>query len=155
MLRALLAALVAANLLFFGYTRGTFDGVLGLDSTGGREPERVAAQVRPDSIVLMRAGPAASGATPFGATASCLEAGPIAAADVALAESALRTLLPAGGWTDVRHESVGGAPPAHTYRIGNVDAATAYRLTSLRLDASGRSFNPCAGGTSASSASTR
>ena len=37
MLRALLAALIVANLLFFAFTRGWFDGVLGLQSLGERD----------------------------------------------------------------------------------------------------------------------
>ena len=41
------AVLLAANLLFFGFTRGWFDGLLGLQSLGDREPERIANQVRP------------------------------------------------------------------------------------------------------------
>ena len=142
MLKAALVAILAANLLFFGFTRGWFDGVLGLHSNGDREPERLANQVRPTSIVLMPM-PAASGAV----SGSCLEAGPIAAADVSAAEAALKAALPAGAWADIRSESPGGGVATivtHTYRVGNADAATAARLATLKLDAAGRGFSACA-----------
>ncbi len=144
MLKAALAAILVANLLFFGFTRGWFDGVLGLHSRGDREPERLANQVRPTSIVLMPM-PAASGA--YAAPGTCLEAGPIAAGEAAVAEAALRAVLPAGAWVDLRSESTSGGAAVvftHTYRVGSADAATASRLATLKLDASGRGFSACA-----------
>jgi hypothetical protein len=141
-LKAALVAILAANLLFFGFTRGWFDGVLGLHSRGDREPERLANQVRPTSIVLMPM-PSASGA----AAGSCLEAGPIAAADAAVAEAALKAVLPAGAWVDIRSESPSGGAAivvTHTYRVGSADAATAARLAAMKLDAAGRGFSACA-----------
>jgi hypothetical protein len=143
MLRLVALAILVANLLFFGYTRGWFDGVFGLRSIGDREPERIAAQVQPASIVLMPM-PAASAAG--GAARSCLEAGPIAAADAATAEATLKGMLPPGGWIDIRNETAGPAATSvsHTYRVSAADATTAARLTALKLDASGRSFSACA-----------
>ena len=145
MLRVLLLVLLAANLLFFGFTRGWFDGIFGLSSIGDREPERIANQVRPDAVILvpMAASLSASGIAKIG----CLEAGPIAAADAAGAEAALRTVLAPGAWTDNHTESiVGGVATVvtHTYRVGNVDPAIAARLGALKLDASGHAFSACA-----------
>ena len=142
MLKTLLAVLLAANLLFFGFTRGWIDGLFGLHARGDREPERIANQVRPASIVLL---PMAS-APGTGGTGTCLEAGPIAAADAAAAEAALKAMLSTGTWVDLRSESTSAATTivTHTYRVGNADAATAARLTALKLDASGRSFSACA-----------
>jgi hypothetical protein len=154
MLRFLAVLLVAGNLLFFGFTSGWFDGVLGMHALGDREPERLAAQVRPQSIVLMQM-PAAAAASAAGGmtyetaavtkTAGCLEAGPIAAADAVLAEAALRGILPPGAWIDTRGEAPNGftSVVTHTYRVDKADAAIAARLTALRLDPSGHSFNPC------------
>ncbi len=144
MLKAALAAILAANLLFFGFTRGWFDGVLGLHSRGDREPERLANQVRPESIVLLPM-PSAPGAS--APSANCLEAGPIAAGDAAVAEAALKAVLPAGAWVDIRNESTGGGAAivvTHTYRVGNPDAAMASRLATLKLNAAGRGFSACA-----------
>ncbi len=61
-MRTLLVALVAANLLFFVFTRGWLDGIGGINSLGDREPGRLALQVRPESIRLLPM-PAASGAS--------------------------------------------------------------------------------------------
>jgi hypothetical protein len=144
-LKAALVAILAANLLFFGFTRGWFDGVFGLHAGGDREPERLASQVRPESIVLMPMA-SASGAS-ISAAVSCLEAGPIAASDAAAAETTLRAALPAGAWNDIRSEATSGTKAivvTHTYRVANADAATAARLAALKLDASGRGFSACA-----------
>ena len=145
MLRAALVAILAANLLFFGFTRGWFDGAFGLHARGDREPERIVNQVRPASIVLMpmASAPGASAS----ATAACLEAGPIAAGDAAAAEVLLKAALPVGAWVDIRSESTSATAPlvvTHTYRVGAADAATAARLAALKLDASGRGFSACA-----------
>ena len=141
MLRGILLAVLVANLLFFGFTRGWFDGLFGLQSQGDREPERIANQVRPSSIVLM---PMAS--APPGTSGSCLESAPVAGAEAAAAEAALKAALPPGAWTDQRSESIVGSATVvtHVYRVGNADAATAARLASLRLDSSGRGFSACA-----------
>jgi hypothetical protein len=143
-LRVLVLLLLVANLLFFGFTRGWFDGMFGLSSIGDREPERVVSQVRPGTVVLIPMG-AASGASAV-ARSGCLEAGPIVTADAAAAESLLRGVLAPGAWIDNRTESVigGASVVTHTYRVGNVDAATAARLGALKLDASGHAFSACA-----------
>jgi len=140
MLRLLLLALIAANLAFFGFARGWLDGAFGLRASGDREPERIAAQVRPETIVV-QSMPTASAAS----ASACLEAGPIAAADSAAAEAALRAALPAGGWVAVRSDGAtgDGAAASQTYRVAEADPATAARLVALRLDASGRGFSPC------------
>jgi len=143
-LKAALLALVAANLLFFGFTRGWFDGMFeGIDSRGDREPGRLAKQVRPGGIVLLPVPVKAS--APESVAGSCLEAGPIAAADAPAAEAALRATLPDGGWTDIRTDAPAGTPAfaTHVYRVANADAATAARLGTLKLDAAGRGFSAC------------
>jgi hypothetical protein len=89
MLKLALALLLAANLLFFGFTRGWFDGLFGLHAHGDREPERIANQVRPAAIVLM---PMAS--APPGTSGACPRSAPIAAAEAAAAEAALRAAVP-------------------------------------------------------------
>jgi hypothetical protein len=144
-LKAALVAILAANLLFFGFTRGWFDGVFGLHAGGDREPERLASQVRPASIVLMPMASASSASA--SAAMACLEAGPIAAGDAAAAEAMLKAALPAGAWNDIRSEATSGTKAivvTHTYRVANADATTAARLAALKLDASGRGFSACA-----------
>ena len=143
MLRALLLALVAANLLFFAFTRGWLDGVMGMRAIGDREPERLAKQVHPESIVLLPSGPAASAATE--ATA-CYEAGPFGSADAPAIEATLKTNLPPGSWSDNRAENPSpiGTLVSHTYRVARADPALAVKLAALKLDAAGRGFSPCA-----------
>ena len=150
MARFVAIVLLAANLLFFGFTRGWFDGISDrVRSTGDREPDRLSAQVQPNSIVLMPM-PFASAAMSGADSTACLEAGPIAAADTALAEAALRGVLPPGAWIDSRIETTSGTTTTvtHTYRVLHADASTAPRLAALRLDPSGHGFSACAGAAS-------
>lgn len=146
MLRALLVALVVANLLFFAFSRGSLDGFLGLRALGDREPERLANQVRPQTIRLLPMTTAASG--PVDAAASCYETPTFTAAEAGAVELTLASNLPAGSWSDNRGErSVGARTEAtHTYRVIGADTTLAARLATLRLDAAGRgfTFSPCA-----------
>ena len=143
MLRALVAALIVANLLFFAYARGALDGVLGLRAIGDREPERLAHQVRPETIQLQPMNVAASAP---GETRACLETPPFGAGDANAVELVLANNLPAGSWTDTRGERTIGSKTevTHSYRVANADAALATRLAALKLDLVGRGFSPCA-----------
>jgi hypothetical protein len=142
-LRALVVVLVAANVVFFAFTTGVFDGLFELSSTGGREPERVANQVRPQTIRLLPV-PVSASAPPEVPT--CWETPTFSAAESPAVEAILASALPAGSWTDARVERTIGAriDVTHTYRVAAADGALAARLTLLRLDPSGRGFGPCA-----------
>ena len=144
MLKALVAALIVANLLFFAYTRGALDGLLDVRANGDREPERLSNQVRPQSIRLLPPSTAASAAA--SGEPGCWETPAYGAAEAAAVESTLASSLPAGSWTDIRSERSLGArvEVTHVYRVTTADGALAARLTLLRLDASGRGFSPCA-----------
>jgi hypothetical protein len=151
-LRLLLAALIAANLIYFEYNLGAFDGVLGLPShDSNREPERLTAQIRPESVRVLPMS-AASAPTPAQAQAqaagSCYETPTFTAADAIAVETALAGNLPAGTWSDSRGERNLGTRTevTHTYRVVAPDPTLAARLPTLKLDAAGRgfSFSPCA-----------
>jgi hypothetical protein len=101
MLRAFVLALLLFNLAFFAWTQGWLDSVLGTRSTGDREPERLARQVRPETVRILSAGVGA-GEPAAPAALSCLEAGPFADNEAAAAQAAALGALPAGGWVMAR-----------------------------------------------------
>lgn len=101
MLRALLLVLLLANAGFYAWTQGWLAPLLPPRSDA-REPERLAAQLRPELITVLTAGAAsaavaaASSAPPAGTPAPdaeappvCLEAGPFNEAGAVAAEAVL------------------------------------------------------------------
>lgn len=60
MLRALLAVLLTANLLFLGWSRGWFAPAWPAPGASDREPARLAAQVAPERVTVL--APAAASA---------------------------------------------------------------------------------------------
>jgi len=88
-MRILLLALVLLNALFFGWTRGWLDEVVGLKARGDREPERMASQLHPERLRLL--GPQAMAALQ---KRVCLSLGPLDG-DAAL-QAALIALEKAG-----------------------------------------------------------
>lgn len=95
MLRAWVAALLLANLLFFGWARGWWSPALPPPVHGEREPERLTAQVKPESVRFVSASAVAAATAPV-----CLEAGPFTDTDIGMAEAALLGAgVPASAWT--------------------------------------------------------
>jgi hypothetical protein len=121
MLRRVVLLLLFANVVFFAWTRGWLDDVVGIRAEGDREPERLARQVRPETVVILPAvpasapqapGPAASGTSgaPAPAVTACFEAGPLAPAASLALQSALQAAqppVPPGSWIDVKTERPG------------------------------------------------
>jgi hypothetical protein len=90
MLRGLVAALLLANLLFFGWARGWLAPAFPPPHQGEREPERMALQVHPEAVkVLPPQAASAAVSAARAAAAVCLEAGPLTAAELPAAEAAL------------------------------------------------------------------
>jgi hypothetical protein len=107
MLRALLLLLLAANLLFFAWTRGLLEPAWPPPGHGEREPERLAAQVRPESVVVVKPGASSAEAAPAPRPV-CLEAGPLGDAELGPAVEALKGAgLPEGSWQQEALEGVG------------------------------------------------
>jgi hypothetical protein len=118
MLRLLVAALLAANLLFWAWHHTPLPQALGLPAAqAGREPERLQRQIHPEAIQLLKPGarpvrpvepPAGPQVAASTAQSICLEAGPLS--DSA-ANTATRELgqagVPGGGWLDMRRELPG------------------------------------------------
>lgn len=96
MLRAFAAAVVVANLLFFAWAQGWLASFVAPPMHGEREPQRLAAQVRPEAVRVMPVPAAASAAAE---RTACLRAGPFTDADVGIAEAALLgSGVPASAW---------------------------------------------------------
>lgn len=131
MLRAVAALLLLANLLTLGWTQGWFDRLRSTRPDADREPERLQRQVNVDQVRILPA-PAASAAlaaaqssaasaastttaateaaaAASAAAGSCVEAGPIPAAQLAAAEKLLHESagLANGAWTTVASERKG------------------------------------------------
>jgi hypothetical protein len=98
MLRAIVLALLVANLAFYAWSQGWLDSVVGMRSIGDREPERLARQVRPEALRILSAGSAvdAAPAAPALPTLACLEAGPFSDTELSAAQSAAQAALPGG-----------------------------------------------------------
>ena len=108
MLRALVLVLVLANAAYFAWANGWLDAVIGVRASGDREPERLARQVRPESVRILPAPASAAAASAVTATATvCLEAGPFDASAVQPARAALAAAATGGTWLDVSVEQPG------------------------------------------------
>ena len=116
MLQRVVLLLLLANVLFFAWTQGWLDGVTGLRAQGDREPERLARQVRPESVRILSPSEAIPSPTTVPASAptadatACLEAGPFATGASVSAVAALQAAqppLPSGSWAEVKVERPG------------------------------------------------
>jgi hypothetical protein len=98
MLRVIVGLLLLANLLFFGWARGWFEPSMPPPHHGEREPQRLAAQVRPDAVIVLAPKAASAAiAAARAAAAVCLQAGPLSEAEMGAAEAALAPVqLPDG-----------------------------------------------------------
>lgn len=104
MLRALLAFLLLLNALFFGWTRGWLDGVVGIKATGDREPQRLAAQQVPERIQLLSVQAAKALQQ-----RACVELGPLDgdAALLAAQNALVGAGVPASEWQALSTEQAG------------------------------------------------
>lgn len=91
MLRLLVALLIVANLVFFAWTRGWLEPVIGSPHSDDRDPQRLSRQVHPEAVQVLPPEPAsaASAANPAAPVTACLEAGPFADAELGDIEKAL------------------------------------------------------------------
>lgn len=103
MLRVLFLLLLALNLAFFAWARGWLAPLWPAPQASQSEPERLAAQVRPERVLVLPSNAASAALRAAREQAFvCLEAGPFSEARIAAAEAALGQAGPApGGWARV------------------------------------------------------
>ena len=102
MLRALVIALALGNLVFWSWTQGWLDGVAGVRASGDREPERLARQVRPESVRILPATGVTSTTEPE--AVACLEAGPFDEAGLAAARAVAWAVVPPANLNELKTE---------------------------------------------------
>jgi hypothetical protein len=140
MLRSLLLALIAANLLFWAWAQSWLAPGLPGPQAGQREPQRLASQVQPEWVRVLPASAASAGmAAAREAAALCLEAGPLEQAALAAAQAALSQLpLAETRWT-VAVDSEGRS----WLRVDRADAVLQAQLKALPAQDLGGGFRPC------------
>ena len=141
MLRWLAGLLLLANLAFWAWSDGQLDGWVGVRAQGDREPERLARQVRPESIRLV---PAETAAASIGASAALRSAS-------AIAPRAAATSGPASGASAAVRVASAAPGASGPGRAGAAAAASA--SVSLRpASAAAASVRVATAGASAASA---
>lgn len=136
MLRALVAILLLANAVWWAWANGHLPaGALPLPRDDvQREAQRVAAQVRPDSVVLLPSAEARRLAA-----AACLQTGPVSDERWAVAEAAVARIgLPASAWQRVPAEG-GGA----WLRVPEADGSQQVSLRAVQDTDLPEGFKPC------------
>lgn len=132
-MRALVALLLIANLAWLALARGWLQPWVGLSQAHEREPQRIAAQIQPETVRVVRlASPSAAAATTV-----CLQAGPFDEGQLAAVEQALGT-LPAGSWQRVQEpggaETAAAVPAARQIvRIERADDSLRRQADALHL----------------------
>ena len=131
MLRALVAVLLLANVAFLAWSRGWLAPAVLPPHHAEHEPERLAAQLRPDAVTVLSTRAASAAVTAARAAAAvCLEAGPLFETQLAAAEAALAPAqVPEGGWARV----AAPAPPLWLVFAGRVPDAAARRAREAEL----------------------
>ena len=140
-MRTLLALLLLANLGFFALARGWLQPYVGLSTQHEREPQRLAAQVNPESGRGRAAGPAASATAPI-----CLQAGPFSLEQVEAVEAGLAPALhaPTTWQRQPADETGDGREPQFQLRVEQPDAALRQQLQELVAATPGASLGACA-----------
>jgi hypothetical protein len=139
-MRTLVALLLLANLAFFALARGWLQPYVGLSTQHEREPQRLAAQLNPESVRVRATGAAA--ASP---TTECIQAGPFSAAQIEAVEAGLTPALrPPTTWQRQAAELTGDARgPQFWLRVEQPDAALRQQLQDLAAATPGARLGAC------------
>ena len=142
-MRTLLVLLLLANGAFFAWAQGWLAPAVPAPRHTEREPQRLAAQVRPESVVVLAPQAASAALQAAHNTAlRCLEAGPYSEAEARSVEEALSAALPLGLWArDVREPPT---PAALWLRVAGANAEQQRVLRALPGPLLAERFKPCA-----------
>ena len=136
-MRTLVALLLLANLGFLALAQGWLQPYVGLSTQHEREPQRLDAQIDPQSVRVVAAGPAASAPAPL-----CVRAGPFGSEQIEALEAALEPALrDPSRWQ--RQPVDGSTEPRFWLRVEQPDAALRQRLQEQVSATAGASLEPC------------
>ncbi len=124
-MRTLVTLLLVANLGFFALASGWLQPYVGLSTQHEREPQRMAAQVDPESVRVRAVGAAAAPSA-----ASCVQAGPFSLEQIETIEAELALAMrSATSWRRLPAEPAGDARgPMFWLRVEQPDAALHLQL---------------------------
>lgn len=108
MLRTLLALVLLANLLFFGWAGGWLAPTFPAPGAGEREPGRLAAQVAPERVTVLAPAAASAALAAAARKANCPPGG--LSAEVPGAASAAQSGLPMLPWLPSASQAAGLNP---------------------------------------------
>jgi hypothetical protein len=117
MLRPLVMLLLAANIGFWAWSQGALDGLTGVPHDSDREPQRLAAQIAPERLEILRtelpasAAPAAPAAPASTASAADLAAEAASPTSTASAATAAASALAAASAVPAEASAAAVTPP--------------------------------------------
>lgn len=127
MLRALVVVLLLANLAFFAWMHGWLNAVVGVDPAGEREPQRLNAQVQPNTIRVL--------GQPAGAASAPAASTPVPINSTSVPNSAPAALPEAPAVASVSPAPAGTLSGAVCLEAGPFASADVPRLEALLRDA--------------------
>lgn len=133
MLRGLVVLVLLANGAFFAWSRGWLQPWLPPPLASERDPSRVAAQLKPESITVLgpkAAASVAAGAAARAAAEQCLQLGPYSESELAATERLLEGAgIPREAWA--RRELAGEAARLSVLKLDKTTPALREQLRAL------------------------
>jgi hypothetical protein len=147
-MRALVGMLLAANLGFFVLAQGWLEPILSLHAPSQREPQRLAAQINPETVRVLTPPGAGAASSAAAAALVCVQAGPFTADQIGVAEAWIAPLqMPTDAWQRTRVDDA----TQWQVVLGNFadNAALVRRHDALRAEGIDAEILPAAGAASA------
>lgn len=111
MLRPLVVMLLAANIGFWAWSQGALDGLTGVPHDSDREPQRLAAQIAPERLEILRTELPASAASAASAAHGAASAASAASATAAAAASSAASTVAAASAPPAEASAAALTPP--------------------------------------------